>query len=425
MTGTDRWPLESPAASPPTTPSRRTSSRRRSSAPGARADRYVTGKGSVRTWLLSIVHHRAIDAIRRRRPTSELPDEEEGARRPRRCRCPTSGARSSGNLDRAQVAAALATLSDVQREALELAYFGGLTQAEIAERTGVPLGTVKGRVRLALVGDAPRARRRRCAEGAAMTDRTTWTATRSGTWRRCSCSARSIPTRWPPSASTSRTAPTPTRSCSSSARRRPRCSRRAEPVEPPPALKARLLAAAEADLRRGRHPSTASGGRPRRPSRRPSRPGAARGRARRRGHAAVSGARSLELAPSGARLRLASLAAGRGDRRRRARRLERRPAPGPLERPGVPPRRRAGARPRGPAGQRDGGDPGDDGRPGRARRHRRRRHGRGSRCAGLAPTTRPRGLHGLGDRGGRARRCRWATSRRGGRDRRSRRPRRP
>ena len=114
------------------------------------ADRYVTGKGSVRTWLLSIVHHRAIDAIRRRKPTSELPDELEGARTPAPLVEPDLWREVSGNLDRAAVAAALATLSDVQREALELAYFSGLTQVEIAERTGVPLGTVKGRVRLAL-----------------------------------------------------------------------------------------------------------------------------------------------------------------------------------------------------------------------------------------------------------------------------------
>ena len=46
------------------------------------ADRYVAGRGSVKTWLLSIVHHRAIDAVRRRRPTSELPAEEEGERTP-------------------------------------------------------------------------------------------------------------------------------------------------------------------------------------------------------------------------------------------------------------------------------------------------------------------------------------------------------
>ena len=57
--------------------------------------------------------------------------------------------------------AAVATLPDAQREALELAYWGGLSQIEIAERLGVPLGTVKSRVRLALVADAPRARRRR------------------------------------------------------------------------------------------------------------------------------------------------------------------------------------------------------------------------------------------------------------------------
>lgn len=115
------------------------------------ADRYVAGKGSVRTWLLSIVHHRAIDAIRRRRPASELPAEEEGARTPASLTMPDVWGEVSGRLDRETVATALAVLPEAQREAIELAYFSGLTQAEIAARTGVPLGTVKGRVRLALV----------------------------------------------------------------------------------------------------------------------------------------------------------------------------------------------------------------------------------------------------------------------------------
>ena len=56
----------------------------------------------------------------------------------------------SGRIDRDTVTGALASLPDNQRETIELADFGGLTQQEIAERTGVPLGTVKGRVRLGL-----------------------------------------------------------------------------------------------------------------------------------------------------------------------------------------------------------------------------------------------------------------------------------
>jgi RNA polymerase sigma factor (sigma-70 family) len=115
------------------------------------ADRYVPGKGSVRTWLLSIVHHRAIDAVRRRRPVSELPAEQEGARTLEPLVMPDVWGEVAGNLDRDAVLAALATLPEVQRETLELAYFSGLTQVEISDRTGVPLGTVKGRVRLALM----------------------------------------------------------------------------------------------------------------------------------------------------------------------------------------------------------------------------------------------------------------------------------
>src|SRR5215210_1674511 len=113
------------------------------------AARYVEGRGSVKTWLLSIVHHRAVDAVRRRRPTTELSETE--AVPPASLTLPDIWHEVAGNLERDEIATALATLSDVQREALELAYFGGLTQQEIAARTGAPLGTVKSRVRLGLL----------------------------------------------------------------------------------------------------------------------------------------------------------------------------------------------------------------------------------------------------------------------------------
>jgi RNA polymerase sigma-70 factor (ECF subfamily) len=122
------------------------------------AGRYVEGRGSVKTWVLSIVHHRAVDAVRRRRPTTELPEREEVP--PPALRLPDIWEDVAAGLDREEIAAAMGTLSDVQREAIELAYWGGLTQQEISERTGTPLGTVKSRVRLgllslrrALVGD--------------------------------------------------------------------------------------------------------------------------------------------------------------------------------------------------------------------------------------------------------------------------------
>jgi RNA polymerase sigma-70 factor (ECF subfamily) len=113
------------------------------------AARYVEGRGSVKTWLLAIVHHRAIDAIRRRRPTTELPDID--AALPEALTLPDVWAEVSASLDSVTVRGALVGLSDVQREAIELAYFGGLTQQEIAERTGAPLGTVKSRMRLGLL----------------------------------------------------------------------------------------------------------------------------------------------------------------------------------------------------------------------------------------------------------------------------------
>ena len=113
------------------------------------AARYIEGRGSVKTWLLSIVHHRAIDAVRRRRPTTDLPDADLPP--PAALTLPDVWAEVAAELDAETVQGALATLSDVQREAIELAYFGGLTQQEIADRTATPLGTVKSRMRLGLL----------------------------------------------------------------------------------------------------------------------------------------------------------------------------------------------------------------------------------------------------------------------------------
>ena len=113
------------------------------------AGRYAEVRGSVKTWLLAIVHHRAVDAVRRRRPTAALPETEDVA--PRALTLPDVWGEVSAGLDADTVRGALAVLPEAQREAIELAYFGGLTQQEIAERTGAPLGTVKGRMRLGLL----------------------------------------------------------------------------------------------------------------------------------------------------------------------------------------------------------------------------------------------------------------------------------
>ena len=113
------------------------------------AARYVEGRASVKTWLLSIVHHRAIDAIRRRRPTSELPESTEAP--PAALTAPDIWAEVASGLDAEMVRGAMGVLSDVQREVIELAYFSGLTQYEIALQTGAPLGTVKSRMRLGLL----------------------------------------------------------------------------------------------------------------------------------------------------------------------------------------------------------------------------------------------------------------------------------
>ena len=113
------------------------------------AARFDATRASARTWIMSIAHNRAIDAIRRRRPAQELPDPELPP--PAALTSPDIWGEVAGRMDADSVRAAVMTLSPVQREAIALAYFGGLTQQEIADRTGAPLGTVKSRVRLGLM----------------------------------------------------------------------------------------------------------------------------------------------------------------------------------------------------------------------------------------------------------------------------------
>lgn len=114
------------------------------------AGRYAEAKGSVRGWLLAIVRHRAIDAVRRQHAGLALADETEETL-PAALTLPDIWPEVAGRLDAEQVRGALTGLPPAQREVIELAYFDGLTQREIADRTRAPLGTVKSRMRLGLV----------------------------------------------------------------------------------------------------------------------------------------------------------------------------------------------------------------------------------------------------------------------------------
>ena len=252
------------------------SSRTRSSGAWRNAPRYERGRGSVKTWLLSIVHHRAVDAVRRRRPTVELPDREDIP--PAGLTLPDLWPEVAAGLDRDAVRAALASLSDVQREAIELAYFGGLTQQEIAARTNTPLGTVKSRMRLGLLA----MRRTLLGDGSVSGDAGRCVARRTedaDDLRRRPRPGRRVRPRGAdagrgaggPRASR-RPAPRRTTSSPSSAGSCRRSPRSVEPVEPPPALRERILAAAAADLReRGAAPVAGRRRRRRRRSRRPRR----------------------------------------------------------------------------------------------------------------------------------------------------------
>lgn len=105
------------------------------------ADAYKRERAKPSTWILTVVHRRAVDLVRREQTRRGEPLEVAPE--------PTSGPADEDAVlrdRRAAVQGALTELPDEQRQALELAYYGGLTQSELAERLGVPLGTVKSRM---------------------------------------------------------------------------------------------------------------------------------------------------------------------------------------------------------------------------------------------------------------------------------------
>ena len=105
------------------------------------AARFVAERAKASTWILTLTHRRAVDLVRKEQPRRaeplELAPQESGD---------DTVEEAWLRLRRARVQEALKQLPDKQREALELAYYGGYTQSELADRLGEPLGTIKSRM---------------------------------------------------------------------------------------------------------------------------------------------------------------------------------------------------------------------------------------------------------------------------------------
>jgi len=107
---------------------------------------YRRERGNPRAWLLSIVHHRAVDILRRKTTFRPAPLEMAESQ-------PSdddTALAAEKNVEQRTVRDALEALPQAQRRTIELAYFGGYTHVELSELMGVPLGTVKGRMRIGL-----------------------------------------------------------------------------------------------------------------------------------------------------------------------------------------------------------------------------------------------------------------------------------
>ncbi|MEA2557923.1 MAG: hypothetical protein QOG88_1461 [Actinomycetota bacterium] len=115
--------------------------------PGA----YEEQRGSVKTWLMGMVHHRAVDAVRREESQRRRAEAEGAvATLETEDHAEAVATELGAPQERAAIRAALNTLPEAQRSVLEMMYFDGLSQSQIAERNGLPLGTVKSRTLLGM-----------------------------------------------------------------------------------------------------------------------------------------------------------------------------------------------------------------------------------------------------------------------------------
>jgi len=106
------------------------------------ADRFLAERAKASTWILTLVHRRSVDLVRREDRRRGEPLESAGEPVAQE----TVEDEATLGFERRVVQQALARLRPEQREALELGYYGGLTQSELAERLGLPLGTIKSRM---------------------------------------------------------------------------------------------------------------------------------------------------------------------------------------------------------------------------------------------------------------------------------------
>ena len=112
------------------------------------ADGYRPQRGSVRTWILSVVRNQGIDQLRAHASRRRVQEKIEASAP--RCEPSEAFAQAWGDVRLGRVREALDALPHLQQQVLELAHFSGLTHMEIAERLQLPPGTVKGRLRLGL-----------------------------------------------------------------------------------------------------------------------------------------------------------------------------------------------------------------------------------------------------------------------------------